>query len=116
MDLDMSKLSEKEQMNLQLIGMMTATTGKYTAKEITASQLAEELVKFVTDDVVFKTNYTPSWEPLRPLFSECRGIKDIIARYDYEEKHEKIKTGVPEDFAIAGDVMYFSQNEIASFF
>ena len=69
-------------------------------------------------DVVFSSNYTPSWEPLRPLFGERRGIDEIVARYDYENQHEVIEhgSGVPSDMAIGLDTLYYSQRETASFF
>lgn len=117
-NIEEQKLTPQEQQNMQVAGLLTATTKKYTAKEITAKDLARELTKYMTDDVVYWSNYTPSWKPLRPLFSERHGIKEIIERYDYEDKHEEIKggSGVPFDFSINGDVMYYSQHEVASFF
>ena len=67
---------------------------------------------------MFLSNYTPSWEPLRPLFAERSGIDDIIARYDYENAHERIEhgSGIPFDFAVSGDSLYYTQHETASFF
>ena len=113
-----AEMTLQDQQNLQIAIALTSITKKYTDKEITASEFAIEMTKYMTDDVVFWSNYIPSWEPLRPLFSERRGIKEIIERYDYENKHEEIKggTGTPFDFSISGDVIYYSQHETASFF
>jgi ketosteroid isomerase-like protein len=52
------------------------------------------------------------------LFAERSGISDIIARYDYENQHERIEegSGIPFDFAVSGDSLYYTQHETASFF
>lgn len=73
---------------------------------------------YMTDDVEFWSNYTPSYEPLRPLFAPCRGVEEIVARYSYENEHEAIEhgTGVPYDLSISGDVIYYTQNETAASF
>ena len=67
---------------------------------------------------MFWSNYTPSWEPLRPLFAERRGIDEIVARYDYENDHEVIEdeSGLPFDIAASGETLYYTQRETASFF
>jgi len=72
----------------------------------------------MSPDVSFRSNYIPSWEPLRPLFSACRGISEIVARYEYENDHEVIHdgSGAPHDVSISGNVMYSTQRESASFF
>jgi hypothetical protein len=72
----------------------------------------------MTPGVVFRSNYTPSWEPLQPLFAACRGIDEIVTRYDYENDHEVIHdgSGMPLDLSISGDVLYYTQRETASFF
>lgn len=91
---------------------------RYAANEISATEFVEELTGFMSDDIVFWSNYTPSWEPLRPLFATRRGIDEIVARHDYENEHEVIEdgSGVPFDIAVAGDTLYYSQRETASFF
>jgi hypothetical protein len=103
---------------MHVVGLLTAITKKYIAKEITANEFIQKLTNYMTDDVVFWSNYTPSWEPLRPLFSERYGIEEIVERYDYEDRYEEIKggSGAPFDFSISGDVVYYSQHETASFF
>ena len=52
------------------------------------------------------------------LFAERRGIDEIVTRYDYENEHEVIEdgSGMPVDIAVAGDTLYYTQREIASFF
>ncbi len=108
----------EEEANLAIAAVLAATTEKYTAGEISAAEFVQELTAYMAPDVVFRSNYIPSWEPLRPLFAECRGIEEIVARYDYENEHEVIHegSGMPFDFSIAGDVIYYSQHETASFF
>jgi hypothetical protein len=103
---------------LAIAGALSATTARYAADEISAAEFVQELTGYMSDDVVFWSNYTPSWEPLRPLFAERRGIDEIVARYDYENEHEVIEheSGVPFDFAIAIDTLYYTQLETASFF
>ena len=98
--------------------VMTTATVRYWAKEISASDFAQELTEYMTPDIAFRSNYTPSWEPLQPLFAECHGIGEIVARYAYESDHEVIHdgSGVPYDLSISGDVMYYTQRETASFF
>lgn len=78
----------------------------------------QELTGYMSDDIVFWSNYTPSWDPLRPLFAECRGIDEIVERYDYENEHEAIEdgSGIPFDIAITGHTLYYTQTETASFF
>jgi ketosteroid isomerase-like protein len=111
-------VTPQEEANMLVAGVLAATTARYAAKQISAADFAEELTKFMTADVEFWSNYTPSWEPLRPLFAECRSIEEIVARYDYENEHEVIEhgSGVPFDFAISGDVVYYTQRETAAFF
>ncbi len=103
---------------LEITGALSAATARYAADEISAAEFVQELTGYMSDDIVFWSNYTPSWEPLRPLFSERHGIDDIVARYDYENEHEVIEhgSGQPFDIAIAGDTVYYSQRETASFF
>ncbi len=117
-DNETSTLTDEEQNNMQVIGILAETAGKYIAKEITADQFAKELSNYMAEDIVFWSNYTPTNESLKPLFAQRNGINEILERYDYEEKYEKIKegTGLPVDFAIKGNAIYYSQNETASFF
>lgn len=97
---------------------LSGSTGRYAANEISAAEFVQELTGYMSDDIVFWSNYTPSWEPLRPLFAERRGIDEIVARYDYENEHEVIEggSGVPFDIAITGETLYYTQTETASFF
>ncbi len=103
---------------LTISGALSATTSRYAANEISAAEFVQELTGYMADDIVFWSNYTPSWEPLRPLFAERRGIDEIVARYDYENEHEVIEhgSGVPFDLAVAGNSLYYTQRETASFF
>lgn len=66
---------------LAIAGALSAATGRYAANEISATEFVQELTGYMSDDIVFWSNYTPSWEPLRPLFVERRGIDEIVARY-----------------------------------
>ena len=95
-------LTEEEQKNMQVIGILAERSGKYIAKEITADQFAKELSNYMNEDIVFWSNYNPTNESLKPLFAQRNGISEILTRYDYEDKHEKIKegTGLPSDFSI----------------
>ena len=104
--------------NLQSLMELAAIGRRYSAGETTATETAKQLSKFVTNEVVFWSNYTPSWEPLRPLFRERRGVDEILERYAYEHEHERIEdgSGVPTDIAVAGNVAYYSQRETATFF
>lgn len=110
--------SEKKIKNLKLIEALSILGEQYISKAITAVEFANELSKYMTEDVVFWSNYTPKEERLRPLFMERQGIKEIMERYDYESKHEKIKegTGLPTDISVNENVIYYSQDETASFF
>ena len=103
---------------LAIAGALTATTTRYAANEISAAEFVQELTRYMSDDIVFWSNYQPSWEPLRPLFAQRRGIDEIVARYDYENRHEVIEdgSGIPFDIAIAGETLYYTQRETASFF
>jgi len=47
-------------------------SSQYISSAINAQDFAKELVKYMTDDIIFWSNYTPSWDPL-------------IKRYDYEK-------------------------------
>jgi ketosteroid isomerase-like protein len=107
-----------EEANMGTATVLTAAVAKYTAHEISATEFALLLTGCMIPDVVFRSNYTPSWEPLQPLFAECRGIDEIVARYDYENDHEVIHdgSGMPLDLSISGDVLYYTQRETASFF
>ena len=82
---------------LAVAGALSEATVRYAANEISAAEFVAELTGFMSDDIVFWSSYTPSWEPLRPLFAERRGIDEIVARYDYENEHEVIEhgSGVP---------------------
>ncbi len=113
-----SSLTAEEQKNMLVVETLAVTTGKYVSKEITAEQFAKELSNYMTEDIVFWSNYIPSDESLKPLFAQRNGIEAILDRYDYEDKYEKIKegTGLPFDFAIKGNTIYYSQIETASFF
>lgn len=103
---------------LAIAGALSAATARYAADEISAAEFVQELTGYMSDDVVFWSSYIPSWEPLRPLFAERRGVDDIVSRYDYENEHEVIEhgSGVPVDIAIAGNTLYYTQRETASFF
>jgi hypothetical protein len=87
------------------------------SQRISAAEFVRELTGLMCDDI-FWSNYSPSWGPLRPLFAKCRGIDEIVARYDYENEHEVIEhgSGVPFDIAVVGDTLYYAQRETASFF
>jgi ketosteroid isomerase-like protein len=103
---------------MAVVEVMTVATTRYAAGEITAAEFAQQLTMYMTNDVEFWSNYTPSYEPLRPLFGSCRGIDEIVARYSYENEHEVIEhgTGLPYDVSISGDVIYYTQKETAAFF
>ena len=98
--------------------MLTAATARYTAKQISAAEFAQQLLECMTEGIVFRSTYTPTWEPLRPLFAPRQGIDEIVARYDYENEYEVIHdgSGMPVDLSISGDVAYYTQRETASFF
>jgi hypothetical protein len=101
----------------QLVTLLSEITSRYISGEILADHFIQELTKYMTPDVVFWSNYTPSWEPLRPLFIERRGVDAIVDRYRYEKDNEKIKEGSdPYDFLVSDDLIYYSQSETASFF
>ncbi len=103
---------------LAVADALSEATARYAAKEISAAEFVRELTGLMSDDIAFWSNYTPSWEPLRPLFAERNGIDEIIDRYDYEKEHEVIEdgSGVPFDIAVADDTLYYAQTETASFF
>ncbi len=111
-------MTPEEETHMAIAAVLTEATAKYAAREISAAEFVQELTAYMTDDIEFWSNYAPSWEPLRPLFARRQGIDDIVARYDYETEHEVIGqgSGVPVDFAISGDVLYYTQNETATFF
>lgn len=111
-------MTTREDANMAVIGRLTAAVERYAQAEISGTEFVEELREYMTPDVVYWSNYVPSWEPLRPLFVERRGVGEVVARYDYENEHEVIAgdTTAPFDIAIAGDVVYVSQRETASFF
>ena len=113
-----SMTTPQEEANMHMVAVLTAVAAKYTAQEISATEFAQQLTGCMAPDVVFRSNYTPSWEPLRPLFAECRGLDEIVARYDYENDHEVIHdgSGMPLDLSISGDVIYYTERETASFF
>lgn len=108
----------QEEANLETAAVLTAAAARYTAGEISGAEFAQQLLGCMTEDVIFRSTYTPTWEPLRPLFAQCRGIDEIVARYDYENDHEVIHdgSGMPLDLSISGDVVYYTQRETASFF
>ena len=108
----------QEEANLETAAALTTATARYTANEISATEFIQQLVECMSEDIVFRSTYTPSWEPLRPLFAECRGIDEIVARYDYENDHEVIHdgSGMPLDLSMSGDLAYYTQHETASFF
>lgn len=111
-------MPSRKEVNMAVVGAMTAAVTKYGAGEISAAEFAQQLTLHMTDDVEFWSNYTPSYEPLRPLFAPCRGVDEIVARYSYENMHEVIRhgSGVPFDFSISGDLVHYTQNETAAFF
>lgn len=103
---------------LMIAMALSEATARYAANEIDAAEFVQELTGYLSDDIVFWSNYTPSWEPLQPLFAQRRGVDEIVARYDYENEHEVIEdgSGVPFDFAVTGETLYYTQTETASFF
>ncbi len=111
-------MATQEDAILAIAGALSEATGRYAANEISAAEFVQDLTGYMSNDIVFWSNYTPSWEPLRPLFTERRGIDEIVARYDYENQHEVIEdgSGIPFDIAVAGDTLYYTQTETASFF
>ncbi len=108
----------QEEANTAVVEVMTRAATKYATGEISATEFAQQLTLYMTDDVEFWSNYTPSYEPLRPLFAPCRGVDEIVARYSYENENEAIEhgSGIPYDSSISGDVMYYTQTETAAFF
>lgn len=116
MDLDFAKLSPKELSNVQVAAGLTLLVEKYEKGEIPGTDFAADLQRHLSKDVVFRSNYVPTWEPLRPLFSERHGIDGILERYEYENQHEKLVEGAPCDFAINSDKLYYTQRETAKFF
>jgi hypothetical protein len=104
--------------NTRTLMGLAATAERYTQGRIDASETIAELAGYLTSDVVFWSNYTPTWEPLRPLFCERHGVDDIVERYAYEQQHERIEggTGGLEGFAVAADMAYYGQRETAAFF
>ncbi len=108
----------QEEANTAVVEVMTRAATKYATGEISATEFAQQLTSYMTDDVEFWSNYTPSYEPLRPLFAPCRGVDEIVARYSYENENEAIEhgSGIPYDSSISGDVMYYTQTETAAFF
>ncbi len=111
-------MATQEDAILTIAAALSEATGRYAANEISASEFVAELTGYMSDDIVFWSSYTPSWEPLRPLFAERRGINEIVIRYDYENAHEVIEdgSGVPFDISISGETLYYTQTETASFF
>jgi hypothetical protein len=111
-------MTPQEEINAAAVGALSAAAERYVSGSISAVDFVDELTPRLTDDVEFWSNYRPTWEPLRPLFSERHGVEGIVARYDYEHRHEAIEPGsaIPTDIAIAGDVMYLTQRETARFF
>ena len=111
-------MTPQEKVNAAAVGALSAAVERYVSGSISAVDFADELAPLLTDDVEFWSNYTPTWEPLRPLFAERHGVEGIVARYDYENQHEAIEPGsaVPTDIAMTGDVMYLTQRETARFF
>ncbi len=111
-------MATEEDAILMVAMALSEATERYAANEIDAAEFVQELTSYMADDIVFWSNYTPSWEPLQPLFSHRRGIDEIVARYDYENEHEVIEdgSGVPFDLAVTGETLYYTQTETASFF
>jgi hypothetical protein len=104
--------------NTRTLQGMAATAERYTKGQIDASEAVAELAGYLTTDVVFWSNYTPTWPLLRPLFCERHGRDGIVERYAYENQHERIEggSGGLEGFAVAADVAYYAQRETATFF
>ena len=111
-------VTPQEEAKLAIAAVLGEAAKRYSEGHLTATEFIGELTGYMSADVVFRSNYVPSWEPLRPLFAECRGIEQIVARYDYENAHETILegSGLPVDPAVAGDVLYYTQRETARFF
>ena len=111
-------MTEQEDAILTITGALSAASARYATNEISAAEFVRELTGYMADDIIFWSNYTPSWQPLRPLFAERRGIDEIVTRYDYENEHEVIEdgSGMPVDIAVAGDSLYYTQRKTASFF
>jgi ketosteroid isomerase-like protein len=110
-------MGSTEDANVQVLGQLAVLAKQYASGQISGVELGRELSSFMSPDVEFRSNYVPSWPPLRPLFAARRGIDAIVDRYDYEQEHETIEddSGVPYGIAVAGDVAYYSQRETASF-
>lgn len=45
---------------LAIAGALSAATGRYAANEISATEFVQELTGYMSDDIVFWSNYTPS--------------------------------------------------------
>ncbi len=65
-----SRTTPQEEANMQIAAVLSAVAAEYTAQEISATEFARQRPGARPPDVVFRSNYTPSWEPLRPLFTE----------------------------------------------
>lgn len=111
-------MTSQENENLQILQQISAIQSRYVAGEIGADEFGGELAKFLAPDVVFWSNYTPSWEPLRPLFATRHGPREIADRYVLEHELETIEPGTtpPFDICTAADVAYLTVEETASWF
>ena len=92
-------------------------TDQYLNKEIKAAQLSLELAKYVTEDVVYWSNYRPTNKNLQPYFMKRNGLHAILDLYEYElmRVQNDAATTTPNDISITGNVMYYTQNRTASF-
>lgn len=59
-------MATQEDVMLAVAGILSEATVRYAANEISAAEFVAELTGFMSDDIVFWSNCTPSWEPLRP--------------------------------------------------
>jgi len=113
-----TQINTEDTSNLSIIQDMSLLGEKYLSGKISDDEFNDKLRNYVSEDIVFWSNYTPSDDRLKPLFVTRNGISEIIDRYKYEVEHEKIKEGTsaPYDLSAAGDIIYTSTKETASFF
>ena len=101
----------------QNVEALLEAADQYLNKEIKAAQLSVELAKYVTEDVVYWSNYRPTNKNLQPYFMKRNGLHAILDLYEYElmRVQNDAKTTAPNDISITGNVMYYTQNRTASF-
>ena len=86
----------REEANRETAAAPSAAAAEYTGKEISAGDFARQLVECMTEDVVFRSTDTPTWETAATAVCQFpgRGGHEILARYDYENDHEVIHGGI----------------------